>query len=1067
MPMVLLLVLASLLLSPFGFAQTKPTAGQAVAKAAENTYADEAFVIEQLRNSYEFENDGTGQHEIYAKVRVQSEAGVKTWGQLVVGYNSANETIKIPFVRVLKQDGSTITAPPDAIQDLSSPIEREAPVYTDFRQKHVTVPGLRPGDILEYDVVRVVHTPLAAAQFWMEHDFDTQNMVVDELLEVSVPAARAIKLKTKPGVDAKITETAGRRKYEWRSKHLEKDDNTQTKGKKKKKANQAPSAPAVQLSSFQSWEEVGRWYGGLEKERRQPTPELKAKADELTKGLANDLAKTEALYDFVAKNFRYVSLSLGLGRYQPHSALDVLHNEYGDCKDKHTLLASLLEAEGIHASSVLIGSARKLDADVPSPAQFDHVITVAALNNEDVWMDTTTEVAPFRLLLPPLRDKDALEIPPGEAARIVKTPADPPMAGVQEMEVDGKVDEFGKLTANVHMQARGDLEVLLRMVFRRVPNSSWQQVLQSASAIWGLSGDVSEVNVSNPELTRAPFEIRYKLTDADYFDSSRKNFQILVPLSPVMTITPPDESDNASTEPIKLGARMHLSSRVKLQLPLQCVATIPAPMTLKRDYAEYSASYQVENGVFSAERIITIKTREIPRTRLQDYAAFQRAVAADLDQNLGIENSSAGSFSASADLSADDAAERGIAALNRQNYPVAIDLLKRAVAKDPKHKFAWNNLGQAYLSMRQYDEAIAAFQKQIEINAYDEFAYNNLGRVYWAQRKYDLAVGAFQKQLEINPLDKFAHGNLGDLYLELKKYDLAVPELEKAAAIQPDNALLQVSAGKAYLNLGQDDKAMAAFDKATNLSASPVVWNNIAYELSLKNSHLDKARQYAQSAVEATAAALRNVSLDQLNMRDVYQVNSIVAYWDTLGWVYFMQGDLVRAEKYVTAAWIVGQHADVGEHLGQIYQKNGQKDRAVQAYAEAMSSLRPPPELRGRLVALVGADKAPLAIEKHRLGLQNTRTIHLGKIPNHTGTAEFFLLLEPAGSQSTVTDAKYVSGDEQMKGLAESLKKVKYPLSFPDDISTKILRRGVASCSAATHDCLFVMEEPGDVRSLN
>ena len=71
-----------------------------------------------------------------------------------------------------------------------------------------------------------------------------------------------------------------------------------------------------------------------------------------------------------------MSLSLGVGRYQPHAASDVLHNQYGDCKDKHTLLASLLEAEGLHASSVLINSSRKLDPDVPSPSQFDHVITM-------------------------------------------------------------------------------------------------------------------------------------------------------------------------------------------------------------------------------------------------------------------------------------------------------------------------------------------------------------------------------------------------------------------------------------------------------------------------------------------------------------------------------------------------------------------------------------------------------------------------------------------------------------------------------------------------------------------
>ena len=155
------------------------------------------------------------------------------------------------------------------------------------------------------------------------------------------------------------------------------------------------------MTTFVSWEQIGRWYASLEKDRRVPTPEVRAKAEELTKGLNNDMDKVEALYDFVAKNFRYVSLSLGVGRYQPHAAGDVLHNQYGDCKDKHTLLASLLEAEGLHASSVLINSSRKLDPDVPSPSQFDHVITMLPLmsrNHEEVWMDTTSEVAPFRLL---------------------------------------------------------------------------------------------------------------------------------------------------------------------------------------------------------------------------------------------------------------------------------------------------------------------------------------------------------------------------------------------------------------------------------------------------------------------------------------------------------------------------------------------------------------------------------------------------------------------------------------------------------------------------------------------
>ena len=49
----------------------------------------------------------------------------------------------------------------------------------------------------------------------------------------------------------------------------------------------------------------------------------------------------------------------------------------------------------------------------------------------------------------------------------------------------------------------------------------------------------------------------------------------------------------------------------------------------------------------------------------------------------------------------------------------------------------------------------------------------------------------------------------------------------------------------------------------------------------------------------------------------------MIAYWDTLGWVHFGEGDLDKAEKYVAAAWELGHHGEVGDHLGQIYQKRG------------------------------------------------------------------------------------------------------------------------------------------------
>jgi len=287
-----------------------------------------------------------------------------------------------------------------------------------------------------------------------------------------------------------------------------------------------------------------------------------------------------------------------------------------------------------------------------------------------------------------------------------------------------------------------------------------------------------------------------------------------------------------------------------------------------------------------------------------------------------------------------------------------------------------------------------------------------------------------------------------------------------------------VSLGDAYLNLGQDDKALATFDHAVEISATPVVWNNIAYQLSLKKSHLDRAQQYAESAVSATTAALRNVSLDRLTPQELPLVSSLIAYWDTLGWVYFSEGNLDKAEKYVAAAWGLGHHGEVGDHLGQIYEKRGDKDLALHTYALALSGLRPIPETRDRLASLTGGSaKVDAAVAKYKEELQRSRTIDLGKVAKENGSAEFFVLLSRGpghpglgrgeGSAATVEGVKFASGDEKLKVFTDALRTADYPLTFPDETPVKILRRGVLTCSTATGNCTFVLMLPDDVRTVD
>ncbi len=623
---------------------------------------------------FQFESDGTGRKEQLLRVRVQSEAGVKRWGQLRFGYNSASERLDIPSIRVIKQDGSVVTAGPDAVQELNEPIQRTAPIYTDFREKHVTVPGLRPGDVLEAQTITVIHTPLAPGQFWATYDFQKTTIVLDEQLQIDVPAARVIKLKTKPGLEPKISEENGRRIYRWSSSNLVTEDEERADGmQKKKKKKKAPEdeSPSVQVTSFASWEEIGRWYGELEKDRRVPSAAVRAKADELTKDLHTDSERIEALYTYTAQNFRYVSLSLGMGRYQPHSAEEVLHNQYGDCKDKHTLLAALLEAEGFHASTVLINSSRKLDPDVPSPLQFNHVITLVPVGKEEMWMDTTTEVAPFRLLSYSLRKKQALVIPPDGTPRLEETPADSPIPDAEKLEIDGKVDDTGKLDTKIAYEIHGDSEVVLRQVFRNVGSAQWQQVVENMSSKEGLGKEVSEVKISDPTKVREPFTFSYRLTKPNYVDPSKKKVDLKLPL-PIFSLATADPDDADSPDPIKLGPQNTRDYHIRLELPSKYTVRVPLASSLKRDYGSYETSYKQEGSVFTAARKIAISERELPSSRVQDYLAFRRSVVADLAQQISLETTVASNPGSASDMKPDELEKRGNDARKNGDYKLAI-----------------------------------------------------------------------------------------------------------------------------------------------------------------------------------------------------------------------------------------------------------------------------------------------------------------------------------------------------------------------------------------------------------
>src|SRR5262249_12812743 len=179
--------------------------------------------------------------------------------------------------------------------------------------------------------------------------------------------------------------------------------------------------PALLVSTFKSYHEMGLAYAAATLAKAVATPEIAALADAITKGIDDRRQQAMAIDAWMKKNIRYVAVYLGLGRVVPNDAAAVLRNKYGDCKDKTTLMAALLSAKGIASEPVLInlGPAYTLPQP-PTLVALNHVILY--LPDFDLYDDPTLILASFGVLAAEAYDNRVVRIA-SEGAERARTPA--------------------------------------------------------------------------------------------------------------------------------------------------------------------------------------------------------------------------------------------------------------------------------------------------------------------------------------------------------------------------------------------------------------------------------------------------------------------------------------------------------------------------------------------------------------------------------------------------------------------------------------------------------------------
>jgi len=639
------------------------TAPQAFSQTAD--YAKEDYVIEQLKVDVAFSSDGMGEEEQSARIKIQSEAAIKAFGILSFPYNSAFERLEIRGISVTKANGTVINTPASEAQDTATEAARFAPSYTDVRTKQIPVKGLGVGDTLQFQIRKVRTASQILDQFWYTHDFFTAGVILDEALTVRVPAGKYVKVSS-PDNNPVVREQDNSVIYSWKTSQLK-------VAKQQGKTATAKSPPSVRLTTFHNWQEIGRWYEGLQSAQTVVTPSIQAKAEELTRGLKTNLEKERSIYQFVATKFRYISVSFGAGRYQPHSAEEVLTNAYGDCKDKHTLFAALLKAAGIDAWPVLINTDFDLDPDVASPDQLNHVITYIPGEGSPAWIDTTPGTAPFGMLLLSLRDRKALVIPANAEPAVMTTPEALPFPADETIDLEAELRADGTLAGRLDVFVRGDSEVLLKTAFKDIAPAEWTAAGQIAALALGYSGTVSDVQFYDSDNTDSAFHFSFKYEQKNY--TSGENRQFKAPL-PTIGVEPQKE---APRSPFVLGAPGKVTYRATIKVPDGYTIILPSNASPTSEFAQYFATYVANEGVINVVRVLIRKKTKVTENEWEAFTKFAAAVSSDERNVIGLTRNGVNSVNATPERNPLPALQVETAAYNKIRAEQNVQVKKKLV----------------------------------------------------------------------------------------------------------------------------------------------------------------------------------------------------------------------------------------------------------------------------------------------------------------------------------------------------------------------------------------------------
>ena len=159
----------------------------------------------------------------------------------------------------------------------------------------------------------------------------------------------------------------------------------------------------------------------------------------------------------------------------------------------------------------------------------------------------------------------------------------------------------------------------------------------------------------------------------------------------------------------------------------------------------------------------------------------------------------------------------GIALANLGQWEAAMVAYRQALGLRPDFADGWFNLGTALQTTGRAQESAAAFERAAALRPDHLEAHTRLGIALSDMGKRHEAIAAFQRALSLDPNCPEALHNLANALHANGRVDEAISMVRQALALRPDFDQALILLGNAQKDIGQLDAALASNDRAMQL----------------------------------------------------------------------------------------------------------------------------------------------------------------------------------------------------------------------------------------------------------